>query len=106
MAEVFRIPLSNVPQRFGIDLNGKPFILIVKFNSEMQSWVLDILDSETEEALIACLPLVTGLDLLSQYKHVGIGGALIVYTDGNDLATPTIDNLGDNSNLYFIVNYE
>lgn len=101
--EVFRIPLTNVPQRFAIDLNGRSFIFVCKYNPEMPNWVLDIIDGDTEEPLIACLPMITGANLLAQHAYVGIDGAFVVYTDGNEFAIPTLDNLGNEANLYFVI---
>lgn len=101
--EVFRIPVANVPQRFGIDLNGRSFIFVCKYNPEMPNWVLDVLDGDTEESLIACLPLVTGTNLLAQHEYIGVDGAFVVYTDGDGFSIPTLDNLGVESNLYFVI---
>jgi hypothetical protein len=49
------------------------------------------------------MPLVTGIDLLRQYRYLGIPGSMIVYTDGDPDAPPTLENLGNESNLYYVV---
>lgn len=102
MAEVFTIPLSDIPQRFNIDLSGRSFIFITKFNTESNTWILDIADGETDAMLIACLPMVTGTNLLAAHGYLGIPGALVVATDGDDLAAPTQTNLGTSANLYYV----
>jgi hypothetical protein len=102
----FKIPLLNEPQKFAIDLNGKPFIMTSRYNPEMPNWNLSMQDGETEEFIFTGLPLVTGLDLLSQFAHLGIEGSFIVFTDGDDLAIPTELNLGVESNLYYLVEQE
>lgn len=99
--QTFRIPLEAVPQRFAIELSGKSLIMVSRWNGEMPAWELDILDGETEVALVSSLPLVTGSDLLAQHPHLGIPGQLIVYTEGTDEAPPTIDNLGSLADLYY-----
>jgi hypothetical protein len=105
MAEqLFTIPLVNVPQRFTIELAGVAYIIVCKWNGEMPAWTLDILDEATSTPLIVNLPLVTGADLLSQFSHVGIPGQLFVYTDGDEFEPPTLDNLGQEANLYYLVN--
>jgi hypothetical protein len=103
MADVFLIPLSDIPQRFNIELGGRALIITTKFNTELNAWVLDLADANTDKMLIACLPMVTGADLLSAHGYLGISGALVVVTDGDDLAIPTQENLGLSANLYYVI---
>jgi hypothetical protein len=67
----------------------------------MSSWLISLSDVDTGVMLFDSMPLVTGTDLLAQYEHLGIPGSLIVYTDGDELAPPTEDNLGVECNLYY-----
>lgn len=101
MGELFVLPLTNVPQRFTIELSGVAYVMTCRWNGEMPAWVLDIEDEATAGALISNLPLVSGADLLSQFTHVGLPGRLFVYTDGNEFSPPTLDNLGQEANLYY-----
>ncbi len=104
MAEqLFKIPLDNVPQRFAIELAGRSLVIVSQWNDEMPAWTVDIIDGDTEEPLIMCLPLVSGADLLAQHEYIGIPGQLIVYTDGDELSPPTLSNLGQEANLYYLV---
>lgn len=103
MEQLFIIPLSNVPQRFTIELSGVVYIIVCRWNGEMPAWTLDIFDEATNNPLIINLPLVAGADLLSQFGHIGIPGKLLVYTDGDEFAPPTLDNLGQEANLYYLV---
>lgn len=100
--QVFTIPLLNVPQRFTVELSGVSYILICKWNGEMPAWVLDIFDEVTQAPIIIDLPLVAGQNLLEQYGHLGIPGSLIVYTDGDQYASPTLENIGQEANLYYV----
>ena len=103
MAEqVFTVPLSNVPQKFGITLGGRKLDITGKWN-EHSGWVLDLSDGVTSESIVAGIPLVSGCDLLSQYKYLSIPGSLIVYTDGEQFTPPDEFNLGKESNLYYVV---
>lgn len=68
-------------------------------------WVLDIADS-ANNPLVQGIPLVTGCDLLQQFGHLGIGGALWVLTDGDPMAVPTYHNLGSLSHLYFVTTWQ
>ena len=70
----------------------------------MQSWILDIADGNSGSILAAGLPLITGADVLEGIEYLGINGSLIVYTDGNPSAIPTLNNLGIDCNLYFLTN--
>lgn len=96
----YTVPLVNLPQVFTIDLAGVTYTLTSKWNDQAQSWYLDIADSAQNP--IACgIPFITGADLLSGLAYLGINGSFIVYTDGDNSAVPTQDNLGVDSNLYF-----
>jgi hypothetical protein len=99
---VYTMPLTNVPQRFNMDIVGVTYTILCRWNESI-GWSLDISNAADDTPLIACLPLVTGTDLLGQYAYLGIGAALIAYTDGDQFAPPTLQNLGRESNLYLLV---
>lgn len=96
----FLIPLVNLPQQFTIDLAGVTYTLVNKWNDMAQGWYLDILDS-AQVPIVTGIPFVTGTDLLAGLEYLGIEGSLIVYTNGDQWAVPTLQNLGVDSNLYF-----
>lgn len=98
----YEIPLSATPQQFDISLGGTTYQLTLSWNVALQSWVLDIRDASGNDILLG-VPLVTGVNLLAQYPHLGFNGSLIVQTDHNPDAIPTYDNLGDTSHLFFVV---
>lgn len=99
----FIIPLKNIPQSFDIALAGVNYILTCKWNDSPDSgWVLDLANADSGESIVANVPLITGLDCLSGLEYLGIGGKMVVYTDGDALAPPTLLNLGVESNLYFV----
>lgn len=103
MNQTFLIPLTNTPQAFEIDLAGITYTLTVKWNDIGQSWFLDIGDSNNVP-IATSIPLVTGDDLLDGLEYLEIGGQLFVYTNALQYpdAVPTLDNLGDSINLYFV----
>lgn len=100
--EVFIIPLTTTPQQFDITLSGVPFTIVSQWNRFIDIWEISLLDKNNNLPVIVALPLVTGINLLSQFEFLGIPGSLIVYTDGDELAVPTYENLGDSSNLYYV----
>jgi hypothetical protein len=100
---IYNIPLTNIPQKFTIELGGKEYILTCRWNDAIEGgWFIDIDDSITNTPILHNLPLVTGNNLLEQYEYLGIKGALVVLTNGDNTAVPTLENLGVESFLYFV----
>jgi len=97
----FKIPLLNVPQDFTITLSNRELRMVSKWNDEGKIWVIDIYDGETAQPIVVNIPMVTGADLLEQYKYLGLNGRLVVFTSGDEEEVPTLENLGVESNLYF-----
>lgn len=102
MSTVREIPLSAQSQTFQITLSGKAYRLAVTWR-DPYGWFLDIARVDGT-ALVSGIPLVTGADLLAQYAYLGIGGALVVVSDGDPDAVPTFDNLGSSAHLYYVTN--
>lgn len=99
----FLIPLQNVPQQFAIALAGKEYTMTCRWNSAPEGgWFIDLADATTGESIVANLPLITGADILEGLEYLNFLGELIIFTDGEDTAVPTLDNLGIESNLYFV----
>lgn len=98
-----KVPLTNIPQVFTISLAGVDYFMTVKWNDAFEAgWEFDLADAVTNTSIVAGIPLITGADCLSGLDYLGIDGQMIVYTDGNDTAVPTLLNLGVESNLYFL----
>lgn len=99
----FLLPLQNAPQVFDIALAGVNYTMACRWNDSPDAgWVLDLADSDTGVSIVANVPLITGADCLAGLEYLGINGQLIVFTDGDDTAVPTLENLGVESNLYFL----
>jgi hypothetical protein len=101
MSEPFEIPLINQPQLLGVTLNGVGYQLRVIWNDFSQCWVMDLLDGDGNP-IIQGIPLVTGTDLISQFKYLVIGGQFIVQSDNDTDVVPTFTSLGDTGHLYFV----
>ncbi len=98
----YEIPLSPMPQAFSIQLAQVEYRLTFTFrDADEAGWVMDIADTEGA-VILAGVPLVTGADLLEQYKHLGLGGSLYVATDGAPDETPTYETLGGPSRLFWV----
>ena len=103
----FILPLINTPQSFQISLAGVNYTMTVKWNNSLDAgWVMDLDDAITNLSIAATIPLVTGVDMLAGLEYLGINGSLYVYTDGDQFAVPTLDNLGVESNVYFVTDVD
>lgn len=98
----FEVPLSAVPQTFQISLAAVVYQLTVRWNSQNQTWVLDLAD-QGGTPILQGVPLVTGADLLEQYGYFNLGFQLIAQTDHDLLAPPTYADLGTTGHLYVLV---
>ncbi|MDQ8034970.1 phage baseplate plug family protein [Bordetella genomosp. 1] len=94
----YEIPLTPTPQSFAISLGGTEYYFTVQFRGQ---WVLDIADAQ-EVPLVGGLPLVPGVELLSQHRHLGIPGRLYVVGADHPDDLPTFEDLGYGSRLYWV----
>ena len=102
MPKFFEIPLSAKPQTFKITLGSVEYRLTLGYQkTDEGGWVLDIADANNNPIVIG-IPLVTGINLLGQYKHLGFAGRMWVQTSHNPDAVPTYGNLGSESFLYWV----
>lgn len=101
MSTAFEIPLSPEAQKFNIQLAGVTYNITVAWCAPAACWLFDIAD-RAEVPILQGIPLVTGIDLLKQYEYLGFGGSLIVQTDHNPNAVPTLENLGLTGRVYFV----
>lgn len=100
---LFLLPLVNIPQSFDIALAGVNYTITCKWNpADNGGWIMDLVNSDTSLPVVVNIPLITGADCLAGLEYLGIGGQLIVYTEGDPEAVPTLDNLGIESNVYFL----
>lgn len=97
---VFEIPLQSQNQRFTVFLSGLQYSLVVRWNAFIEAWSMDCYDVNGN-ALFLGVPLITGADLLGQFEYLGIGGQMIVQSDGVVEAVPTFENLGTVGHLYY-----
>jgi hypothetical protein len=91
--QLFELPLRPMAQRFTSSLLGRTYRFTTQYRDAVESgWLLDVADVELG-AYIQGIPLVTGLDLLWQYRYFEFGFGLFLLTaDGRE--TPTYESLG------------
>lgn len=97
----FEIPLSPLPQSFSIDLDATSYKLTVGYNRIGAYWALNI-DDQQGIPIVHGIALVTGADLLEQFRYLGFTGALVCQSDGNADDIPTVDNLGQEGRVFYI----
>lgn len=100
----YEIPLSATPQTMQVQLNGITYTLTFTYRMSPDGdggWIMDIADASGNN-LVCGRPLVTGADILGQFRYLGIGGSMAIGTDGNPWAVPGFNDLGVISHLYFI----
>lgn len=103
MSTVSILPLINVPQSFNITLGDTNYIMTVKWNDSPDGgWICGFADPLTNKIIVDNIPFITGVDMLDGLDYLDFGGQLVVVTNGDITAVPTLDNLGIDSNLYFI----
>lgn len=99
---IYEIPLLAQAQSLRVTLAGVEYLLTLGWRDAPDAgWQMDIAAADGTP-ILAGVPLVTGADLLAQYRYLGIGGALYVGTDGDTDAVPTYVNLGGQAHLYWV----
>lgn len=102
MPTFYEIPLTPDPQRFTVTLSGVDYRLTVQYRAAGGSgWVLDIADT-SNEPIVSGIPLVTGVDLLGQYRHLGFSGRLWVQGASDPDDVPTFEDLGIGSHVFWV----
>lgn len=100
---IFILPLVNMPQSFNISLGSNDYIMTCKWNSAPDAgWVIGFADQVTGDLIVDNIPLICGVDLLSGLEYLGFNGNLVVLTNGDITAVPTLDNLGVDCSVYFV----
>jgi len=101
MAHFWEIPIKPAqPQTLTVALSNVNYGMYFKWFDVAKVWLVDIADANGNPIVVG-VPLTTGSDLLSQYKHLGFVGELWCATDGNPDAQPTFETLGATSHLYY-----
>jgi hypothetical protein len=101
MTTVYEIPTTNQAQTFGISLASGSYQMTLRYNQYLAAWVLDIATAASV-AIVSGVPLITGADLLGQFRHLGFTGSLIVQTDDATDTVPTYVTLGTTGHLYYL----
>lgn len=101
MATIYLIPINQaVAQTFKVALENASFILTFTWNSVASNWFLMVADA-SNLPLISSIPLVTGVNLSTQFKFTGIS-SLYVQNSTNVDALPRFEDLGQSVKLYTV----
>jgi len=97
------IPLLSVNQTFDIvlpvDGNNLKLGFYVYWNKIAEYWCMDITDYRVGKKVLSGIPLLTGENMLEQYKYLAIGSAYLVNLSGKLPDTPNDNNLGTSFQL-------
>ena len=91
------IPLVADNQTFATTINGALYHLSITWRGIY--WVLDLADGNGA-TIISGMPMITGADLLAQYRYMNLGFSLVVLCDVAGQENPTQFDLGTFSHLY------
>jgi hypothetical protein len=96
------IPFSPRPQRLITTLGTVTYNLRTRWSNPSNCWLLDIADVDNN-LIIGGIPMITGADLLEQYRYLGFVGSLFAYsTDGPPDMVPTLIGLGITAQVAYI----
>lgn len=99
---IYEIPLTPDPQRFTVTLSSVEYVLTVQYrDAGGAGWVLDIAD-KNGKPLVSGIPIVTGVNLLEQYSHLGFAGRLWVQGAADPDDVPTFEDLGIGSHVFWV----
>ena len=84
------IPLAGYPETFTIALGGVSYTLTIQYRN---GWFMDIAD-DSGSPIASSIPMVVGIDLLSQYGYLGIPGPMILVNTVAPNVDPDYTNLG------------
>lgn len=102
MANFYKIPLIPTPQLFSIQLSGIDYQVRLYYANVLDGgWLIDIWDADSAPIVVG-VPLVTGANLLEQYRHLGFVGRMWVQTASDPDAAPTFLNLGIDAQLWWV----
>lgn len=99
--QYFEIPTTSESQRMSIQLGDRVYSIMLWWNEFSACWVIDISDVD-QNLIVSGIPLVTGTDLLGQFKHLDIPGGLLVQSDNDAFQVPDKVSLGVTGRLYFV----
>lgn len=101
---MLEIPLnSNPEQLFSIVLNGTKYNCRVLLNSRTGVWNISFSIGDT--SIVSGVPILSGVDILSQYPEIDIKNIYAVNLENTD-SDPTRDNLGSASKLIILTDEE
>lgn len=100
---LLELPITNEKYNYQFDiiLDGKKYFFSFNYNIRVDSWFMDIADSN-EVPIVQGLLLFLGLDLLDQYSDERLPqGNLFIVNNKEDFVEATEENFGVDVKLYY-----
>lgn len=103
-AYAYEIPLQpSNPTVFSITLGGLLYKMRMTYDTAQGDgvWILDIAGADSN-GLVYGIALVSGDDLLAQYRHLGFTGSLVVTTDRGAGEVPGFADFGAVAHMFYV----
>lgn len=103
MADIIEIPTTKdfPSQKETVTIDGRIFILRLRWSDRFERWFLDILD-ESENNILMGVPLHINRDLIGRFRMTTLPqGQLIFYDTSEKIREAGRNDLGDRARLLF-----
>jgi hypothetical protein len=102
---VYELPVEPRATLFENIIGGRVYKFRVQYRDDPDGeagWIFDIAETtDLPVSLVSGIPIVSGLDLLYQYAHLGLDFSLVlVCKNGRDV--PTFESLGVEDKVYLV----
>lgn len=95
----FKLPLNPFPETFSVSINNVELTGATRWNAAQGCWVASLLDTNSAP-ILQNIPLIPGVDLLSQFAYLTPGLRLSALVDYDSAAVPKYSELGTTANVY------
>lgn len=95
---VYQLPVTNRPNntlraQVVVDGENREYLLALRYREVCKYWTMDVADL-SGNAILVNIPLVTGVNLLEQMHHLGLGAAVLIDRMNTGKAAAGADELG------------
>lgn len=99
--DVYIIPFTSKEESFVVQLGNVPIRFESFWNDIAELWFIDVYNATDNNPIALGIPLVTGCDLLAQFKYTGLTGHIFCHNEAGGKEPPTYDNLGETAFVYY-----
>ncbi|MTC35812.1 hypothetical protein GKR67_14465 [Providencia alcalifaciens] len=96
---LIEIPVTSKNQEMDVTLGDKAYHLKLTHN-EFCGWMLDVY-TISRELMVGGIPLLSGINVLEQYRYLGFNGSLSLICENDEMET-SFHELGKGNKLYYL----